>query len=185
MEVGGAITLRTLGEWGAGHPPCVDSAIAVSPPIDLVYCSARLAHFGNRIYDRFFSSQLKQTLQWRRRHVAGLVDNGLAPLPDRLVHLDDQFTAPVWGFRGARDYYEQTSCGPLLEQIDLPTIILTSRDDPVIPFDMFSRFAMSPQIELVPTRYGGHLGFLGFHRRDPDWHWMDWRICHWLSECVG
>jgi predicted alpha/beta-fold hydrolase len=125
--------------------------------------------------------RLKQQLSMRRRLVKDLVDNGLNPLPNRLAHWDDQFTAPIWGFKGARDYYEQCSAGPLLKHVALPTILLSANDDPVVPFDSYQRFTLSNSIELIETQRGGHLGFLGRHPRDPDRFWMDWRICNWLA----
>ncbi len=181
FSIGASIMLKTLGEWSSAYPKCVDSAVAVSPPIDLVHSCANLQNNGNRIYDHYFVSHLKANLTMRRRKVAGLVDNNINPLPNRLVHFDDQFTGPVWGFRGARDYYEKCSSGPLLTQVQVPTIILASKDDPVVPFQMFSNWPMSSKINLVTTRRGGHLGFLGLHRADPDRHWMDWRICRWIE----
>ena len=181
FSLGGSILLKALGEWSSAYPTFVDSAIAVSPPVDLACSCANLQVNGNRVYDHYFARTIKQNLAVRRRRVAGLVDNHLNPLPDRLVHLDDQFTGPVWGFRGARDYYEQCSPGPLLTEVQVPTVILASRDDPVVPFPMFSRWPMSDSIQRVTTRHGGHLGFLGRAGSDPSGHWMDWRICDWVT----
>ena len=181
FSLGANIVLRTLAQWSTEHPKYVDSAIAISPPIDLARCSANLRARGNRMYEYYFVKRLKNSLAWRRQRVANLVDNGLNPLPDRLVHFDDQFTAPVNGFSGAREYYG--SCSPIgqLKQVQIPTIIVAAQDDPVIPFEMFDPSVFSSQIEFVSTRNGGHLGFLGQPQRDPDRHWLDWRICHWLS----
>lgn len=181
FSLGGSILLKALGEWSSAHPDFVDSAVAVSPPVDLAWSCANLQVNGNRLYDYYFARTIKQNLVARRRKVAGLVDNHLNPLPDRLVHLDDQFTAPVWGFDGARDYYRSCSSGPLLKEVHVPTVILASRDDPVVPFAMYSHWRMSSRIQQVTTSHGGHLGFLGRASSDPDGHWMDWRICDWIG----
>ena len=182
FSLGANILLKTLGEWGSRSPDHVDSAIAVSPPIDLLTSSMNLRRFGNRIYDNYFMRRLGHQLTLRRRKVAGLVDNGLNPLPKRLVHFDDQFVAPVSGFSGAREYYEKCSSAPLLADVAVPTILVASRDDPVVPFEMFSQWKMSKSIDLVSTRHGGHLGFVGANPRDPDRHWLDWRICSWIDQ---
>ena len=181
FSLGGNIVLKALGEWGFDYPREVDSAVAVSAPVNLAYCSMNLRQNGNRIYDRYFMRLLKSQLAYRRRHVEGLVDNGLNPLPDRLLEFDDRFVAPVHGFRDARDYYEQCSSGPVLHRIEVPTIILAAQDDPIVPFASYDTFSMSRVIERVSTRYGGHLGFLSRGLRDPDRHWMDWRISQWIS----
>ncbi len=181
FSLGGNIILKTLGEWGDAVPRGVDSAVAVSPPIDLLHSSWSLRRNGNRLYDYYFAAQLKECLSLRRRKVKNLVDNGMNPLPDRLLHFDDRFTAPVWGYSGARDYYEQCSAGPLLRDVRVPSIIVTSHDDPIVPVEMYDQYTMSPYIEMVTTRAGGHLGFLGRNPGDPDRYWLDWRICRWID----
>jgi hypothetical protein len=162
-------------------PTAVDSAIVVSPPIDLHTCAANLRLFGNRIYDQFFTGRLARNLAFRRRRVKDLIDNGMSPIPDRLIHFDDQFTAPVNGFASARDYYCRCSTIDMLRQIAVPTIIVAAQDDPIIPFSLFDSRLFSTQIDLVTTRNGGHLGFFGNHPPDPDAHWLDWRICGWIA----
>ncbi len=181
FSLGANILLKTLADWSDRHPQHVDSAIAVSPPLDLKLCAANLRKFGNRFYEYFFVSRLCRLLTYRRRNVLHLIDNSLNPLPGRLVHFDDQFTAPVNGFFGARDYYTRCSTIDRLDRICVPTILVAAQDDPVIPFEMFDSQCFSNQIEFVFTRHGGHLGFLGKTRRDPDPHWLDWRICQWLT----
>jgi len=197
FSLGGNVVLKALGEWGKIAPPEVDSAVAVSPPIDLIRCSWNLRQGGNRIYEKYFMRRLRIRLARRRRLVENLEDSGVSPIPDRLVHFDDQFVAPVFGFKGARDYYESCSAGPLLQHVHVPTIILTAKDDPVVPFEMYDRFPMSSFIELVATDRGGHLGFIGQTptppgkrakrtskyqpEKDLDQFWMDWRICQWVT----
>ncbi len=180
FSIGGNIVLKTLGMWGSESHDNVDSAVAISPPIDLIHCAWNLRRYGNRIYEKYFISRLKAQLSKRRKLVKDLVDNHITPLPNRMIHWDDQFTAPLWGYSGAREYYEDASSGPLLDRINVPTVILTSQDDPVIPFSMFDRHSFSGYVELVSTQHGGHLGFLG-QGEDPDRHWMDWRICQWIK----
>ena len=181
FSIGGNIILRTLGTWGDQPRGQVDSAIAVCPPIDLVHCASNLRQRGNRIYENYFVKRMSEQLTLRRRQVPGLVDNGLKPLPDRLIHFDDQFTAQVWGYPSAIDYYEDASSAPWLSSVSVPTVILTSQDDPVVPFSMFQKAELSSYVDVVAPRHGGHLGFLATGKSDPDRHWMDWRICQWIS----
>ena len=180
FSIGGNVILKTLGMWGEATPDHVDSAIAVSPPIDLIHASWNLRQGGNRIYEWQFVRRLKMQLTMRRKRVKNLVDNNVCPMPTRLVHWDDQFTAPCWGYSGAREYYQDASSCNQLDQVSVSTIILTAQDDPVVPFSMFGEFPMSDQIEVVSTKYGGHLGYIGTGGQDLDRYWMDWRICRWV-----
>jgi predicted alpha/beta-fold hydrolase len=181
FSLGGNILMKLLGEWGDNHPEYVDSAVAVSPPVDLIYASWNIRQRGNRLYEAYFIHRLKTQLTLRRRKVKDLVDNNLNPLPNRLIHWDDKFTAPIWGFRGAKEYYEKASSGPLLKNVRVPSIMLWAHDDPVVPYDSCDRFDLSSSIEVISTRRGGHLGFIGRKVRDPDKYWMDWRICNWIA----
>ena len=181
FSLGANIVLKLVAEQDSESQSLVDSVIAVAPPVDLVMCSWHLRSFGNRFYEYYFVHRMRRCLRLRRRHVQGLADNGMCPIPNRLVHFDDQFTAPVNGFSSARDYYEKCSTVDVLDQIQVPTIIVAAKDDPVVPFEMFDARYFSSQIELVYTEHGGHLGFLGKQRRDPDKYWLDWRICNWLT----
>lgn len=47
-----------------------------------------------------------------------------------------------------------------LAQLRVPTWILTSRDDPVIPAADFERLQLPPDVELDITPRGGHCGFI-------------------------
>ena len=182
FSIGGNVVLKSAGEWRDNPPPQVDSVFAVSPPVDLGRTSWNLRQFGNRVYEFYFMRRLRSHLAIRRRKVAGLKDNGLNPLPNRLLEFDDQFVAPVLGYSGAREYYSVCSSGPLLKNVTVPTTILTSEDDPIVPFEIYSDFELSSCVELVSTKRGGHLGFLGKSSRDQDMHWMDWRVVNSIAK---
>ena len=181
FSIGGNVVMKTLGSWAENFPRHIDSAVVVSPPVDLLHTSWNLGQQGNRVYEAYFMFRLKQALFYRRKRVVGLVDNGINPVPDRLFAFDDQFTAPLWGYDGASDYYADASSIHVLKDVRVPTILLSSQDDPVVPFEMFERAHLSNYIDVVSTRQGGHLGFLSRGIRDPDRFWMDWRISQWLS----
>ena len=42
---------------------------------------------------------------------------------------DNAFTAPVYGFRDAYDYWKQASSLPYLEKIEIPFLIINAFDD--------------------------------------------------------
>lgn len=181
FSIGGNVLMKLLGEWGLNHPEYVDVAVVVSPPVDLVYASWNLRRMGNRIYEANFISTLKRSMSERRRKVKGLLDTGMKPLPNRLMQWDDQLTAPIWGFDNAIDYYERCSAGPLMSQVQVPTLMLWAKDDPIVPIDSYQRFGLSNCIEILETEHGGHLGFVSRGSADDDRYWMDWRILEWLG----
>jgi hypothetical protein len=62
-------------------------------------------------------------------------------------------------------------------------LLIASRDDPLVPVELFEQLEPPDSITLYLTDHGGHLGFIGQQGFDPDRRWMDWRIVDWISAC--
>ena len=100
--------------------------------------------------------------------------------PKSIYDFDEQFTAPLGGFASAKQYYATCSALPILKDIRVPTLILASKDDPLIPFSVYEAAELSASSQLYASEYGGHVGFMGRKRTDPDRWWLDWRIVDWI-----
>jgi predicted alpha/beta-fold hydrolase len=74
---------------------------------------------------------------------------------------DGLVVGPFFGFRDAEDYYTRASVGPLLAEIKLPTLLIHSRADPMVPFDTVEPALahLSPTTASRITARGGHVGF--------------------------
>ena len=121
---------------------------------------------------------------WRSSNCGGGwcadAEGGRFARPRTLWEFDDQFTAAVCGFGGADNYYRVASSGPFIPRIRIPTLILASRDDPMIPVQPLEQISPPAAVEVHFTRHGGHLGFVGRAGVDPDRRWMDWRVVDWV-----
>lgn len=175
FSLGGNIVLKMAGEDGERPTARLDSVIGVSAPIDLMACSRLIGQPRNRIYDWYFVRRLLATVRELHRFFPDLPP---IDLPPRLTlrMFDDLYTAPRSGFRDAADYYTRASSGPLVERIVVPTLLLSSRDDPFIATGPFEQLPRRPNIEVCLTDGGGHLGFLGFTGKSRDHRWMDERL---------
>lgn len=181
FSMGANILLKFLGEMGELMPSAVVNAMAIAPPVDLLFCSMNLRKSVNRFYDWSFIRTLHRLLQHRRRVVPDMIDIPLRPLPPRLREFDDQYVAPLGGFSGAKEYYKRCSSAQFLPGVSVVTQIISAADDPIIPAQIFQNLPLSPAIELHITSHGGHLGFIGVSGIDPDRHWMDWRVVDWVT----
>jgi predicted alpha/beta-fold hydrolase len=181
FSLGANITLKLLGELGGRPCANLDSAVAVCPPIDLAACSRQISLPKNRMYDRYFVKLLLDQWQARRRAVPDAPQPRLARAPRTLWEFDNMITAPVCGFGTARRYYAEASSAPWIEHIALPTFILASRDDPMIPPEALARAHRPPCVALHMSEHGGHLGFVGRAGIDADRRWMDWRVVEWVT----
>jgi predicted alpha/beta-fold hydrolase len=180
FSLGGNITLKMLGEAGDALPGSVDSAVAVCPPIDLMVCIRHLQRPANRLYDRHFVRMLLGQMGARLRLRPDAATVVFPRRPRGLLELDDWFTAPVSGFGRAENYYRLCSANQFLPAIRVPTLLVASRDDPLVPFGPFEQARLSSAIELLATDRGGHVGFIGARGADRDRRWLDWRIVEWV-----
>jgi predicted alpha/beta-fold hydrolase len=176
-SMGGNILLKATGEIGATEP-ALAGTVAVCPNIDPTRCVAELERPGNWIYHHHFLSQLKARLRRKAALVPGKWDlRGLERITC-ISDFDDRYTAPDGGYRDAADYYDRSGARHVLAKIAVPTTIITSQDDPFIPYSMF----VTPVIQhhaclrLVAPRHGGHCGFFQTKRPDEDRYWAENRI---------
>lgn len=175
--------LKMLGEESDPQrfPRYLACAAAVNPPIDLQACSNALQRRDNRIYDRHFTRLLCRDVQTRLSAFADAPRPVSARQPRCLREFDDLYTAPVSGFADVEDYYVRCSAAQFIPKIQLPTLILTAADDPLIPVEPFRRLPPVPSVQLHISEHGGHLGYLAQTGSDPDCYWMDWRLLEWLA----
>ena len=107
-----------------------------------------------------------------------------------LRQFDERYTAPHGGFRDAADYYARTSSLKVIERIRVPTLILHAADDPLIPDGPFRdpSIAANPNVLLVLTGRGGHVGFIARASAHEDRRWAENRaveFCRMLREVRG
>jgi predicted alpha/beta-fold hydrolase len=81
-----------------------------------------------------------------------------------IYDFDDAVTGPVHGFANAHDYYEKSSSIGFLAAIKVPTLLLSSFDDPFMPAEVLRRVQRLAAVndvlcEEFHTR-GGHVGFV-------------------------
>lgn len=185
FSLGGNITLKLMGEVGSRPPGNLVRAMAVCPPVDLAACSAAISRNLNRLYDRYFVRLLLGQLKSRQLILPDAPMVAFPKPPRRLFEFDDSFTAPICGFQTAANYYRTCSSGQFLADIELPTLILAARNDPMIPPQPLEEAPRSRAVLLHLTDSGGHLGYVSRSADDGDRRWMDWRVVEWIRSLSG
>jgi predicted alpha/beta-fold hydrolase len=178
-SLGGNVSLKLAGELGREGETLLDGVCAVSTPIDLAACVETLAWRQNLLYARRFLSRLKRRIVVKNQLRPGLFPVERLPEVHSIYDFDDVFTAPSFGFGTAANYYATQSANRFLNDIRVPTLLVQSKDDPLIPFRVFDHpsFRRNPNLRLLATTHGGHLGYLS--RRKPRF-WLDETIVEWL-----
>ena len=185
FSLGGNVLLKLLAEYGSQPPAELDSAVAVAPPIDLATCADNLQQGSNWFYDRIFLRALNRLVQERRDRVDGCADIQLRSAPTSLLDFDNRYTAPLAGFRDAQEYYQECSAARRLSSICVKTWIITSRDDPLVPFRIFTDVHLGSGTALHATTHGGHLGFIEQNGKESDPFWLDWRLMEIIASLAN
>lgn len=174
FSLGGAILLGTLAEGERGDARLVDRCLAICPPLDLAAAERRISRSACGAYDRYLAGRLRDQLlaMPRASRFAERVRAGAF----RVRGYDEAVTVPMWGFGSVDAYYARCSVAPLLARIEVPTLILGARDDPLVPAPPAAAIAAAPNVKYRLLDHGGHVGFFGARGADPDHRWLHWRI---------
>lgn len=176
FSLGGNVVLRWAGLLGDELPPQVRAVAGVSPAIDLAASCRRVDTVtSSRLYRDTLVTLLRDTARRKRE----LADSGhvelhpdLAAAFDALDDLDalrtirafdDGLIAPSFGFDGADDYYARASAAVVMPRLAVPTLIVHSRDDPLVPPELIGSDVVTnlANVRVVLTERGGHCAFLG------------------------
>jgi predicted alpha/beta-fold hydrolase len=174
------VALKLAGEL-PGHPvPGLARVAAIAPPIDLQRCADLLMLPSNRLYENRFLRDLVRAAELRQSYFPDLPPL-LLPNKLTIVLFDEYYTAPRGGFLNAEDYYRRASSFPLIASIPIPTLIVTSRDDPFIAVEPFEQLRVPQRIEVHILPRGGHVGFVGWDGSGGI-RWAERRIVEWLVD---
>ncbi len=190
FSLGGNVLLKWLGEEGRRLD--LFAAVAVSVPLQLELCVGRMDQGFSRVYRNHLLRRLKQNLRDKREHLRGCGRVAEAQRLEGLGNLegvwsfweyDDRVVAPLYGFRGARDYYLKSSSRQFLRSIHTPTLVIHSVDDPFMtPAVIPTEEELSSDVYLEVTRAGGHVGFISGQTPARPSYWLEQRIPEFLAE---
>jgi predicted alpha/beta-fold hydrolase len=179
FSLGGNVALKLAGELGANDLVAV--VCAISAPIHLATCVRAIDKPANILYARRFLSRLRERVRRKSALSPQIYSTVGLDKVGSIWEFDDQFTAPLFGFGDAANYYATQSAGNFLASIRIPTLVIAAQDDPLVPFEIYGHeaFSRNPALTLVSPRHGGHLGFLS--RKRPRF-WLDGICLDWLEK---
>lgn len=184
FSLGGNVTLKMAGEDGSRPTGNLDSVVAVSPPADLKAAARMMGQRQNKIFEKFFIKHLVKDVRKLHKHFPEL---GPWKFPEQMTieTFDEVYTAPRCGFESADDYYKKCSAVQYIPEIQIPTMILCSIDDPVIDGRILTEAPQGKNVDTLLTEHGGHVGFLGWGTRWDEIRWSDQAVASWLDNTVA
>ncbi len=178
FSLGGNVAVKLTGEYGKKSP--LAGTVAVSAPIDLAACVKAIDRPSNRIYAYRFLNRLRSRIMRKSKLSPGSYNSEFIDKVHTIWQFDNRFTAPLFGFGTAANYYATQSALNYVDQIDSPTLLISAKDDPLVPFGIYKHPAITANsaVRLISPQHGGHIGFLSRH---PPRFWVDDVIMTWIQ----
>jgi predicted alpha/beta-fold hydrolase len=179
FSLGGNVVLKLAGELG--ECDLLSGVCAISTPIDLAACVSTLERPSNVLYARRFLDRLRKRVHRKSQLSPDLYSRAGLDEVRTIWEFDDRFTAPLFGFGTASNYYATQSAASYLDAIRIPTLVIAAKDDPLVPFSVYHHpaFGTNDHLTLVAPEHGGHLGFIS---RGPDRFWVDRVALEWIEQ---
>lgn len=182
FSMGGNLSLLHVGRQGRDLPEYVKSVVAFSVPCDLAASAYRLAERRNKIFMWRFLKDLREKVEAKALTFPEDVSAEGYEQIRTFQHFDDRYTAPIHGFDNAADYWQKSSCKPVLKNIRIPALLVNAKNDPFLPEACFpyDEARESTWLSLEVPSSGGHVGFIEVNNRHA--YWMERRVVDFVKQ---
>jgi predicted alpha/beta-fold hydrolase len=158
FSLGGNFMLRVAASGDPRLGP-ISRVVAISPVLH-PDSAMRAMEQGWQVYQRYFVRKWSRSLRRKQSLWKDLIHADIFRLRD-LRGMTAAMVARHTTFADIGAYLDGYAItGDRLSTLAAPALILTSRDDPIIPAEDLARLAQHPGLRVVTTTRGGHMGFL-------------------------
>lgn len=171
FSLGGNFSLRVAGKINKKEKR-INKTFAISPPI--VPKNSMLAIEKSRLYSNYFLKKWKRSLEKKEKLFPQDFKGSAYKEIKSLDKLTEMLIIQHTEYDTTDDYFEGYQITEkLIDSINTSTHIITSKDDPVIPYEDFQFLAKKQNIQLISKEYGGHCGFI-----------KNWRMDSWVEDYI-
>ncbi|KAL3207435.1 hypothetical protein MRX96_039689 [Rhipicephalus microplus] len=162
-SMGGLLLSHYLLQTGDASQ--IDAGLSVSAPFHLPTSYDNLMSWSSNFLINLYLTNCLMTLVRRNVHVMSatdMIDVNQLQRCRTLSDFDNHYTAPVFGFRTAMDFYAYASLNGKLSTVRRPLLYLVAVDDAFGSLETLpvAEIEQSPWLSAVVTPRGGHLGFV-------------------------
>ncbi|CAM4504991.1 phospholipase ABHD3 isoform X1 [Lepidochelys kempii] len=161
VSMGGMLLLNYLGQTGRETP--LMAAAIFSAGWNVFESAESLEKPLNwLLFNYYLTTCLQSSINRHRQMLEKLFDMNLVMKAKTIREFDKQFTSVMFGYCTVDDYYVDASPYRKLKSIGIPVLCLNSLDDVFSPGHAIpiETAKQNPNVALVLTSYGGHIGFL-------------------------
>lgn len=183
-SLGGNVLLKWLGETGKKNP--LKAATAVSVPFDLHKAAVRIEKGFSRLYQWYLVRGARERLIHKFELVKPPFDVSSLTGVIGIRDLDEIYTVPMHGFSSVDEYYTAASSRQYLRSIQVPTLLVQSRDDPFMTEEVIpDQSELSPAVTLEVSETGGHVGFVSGNNPWHPHYWLEERVPEFFKEYLS
>ncbi len=171
FSLGGNFALRVAAKAYACKIK-LKKVFSISPPLKPK--NSMLAIERSKLYSKYFIKKWKRSLIKKQKIYPKLFENHLFTKTKSLQELTENLILKHTDYKTTEEYfkgYEIT--GKIIADIRTPCHVITSWDDPVIPFTDFKEIEGKTNIRLITTKHGGHCGFIN-----------SWKMHSWIEHYI-
>jgi len=171
-SLGGNFCLR-IANLAVAKELNIDQAIAVCPLLDPPTTMEALSN-GLFIYEQYFVKRWKSSLSRKLNYHSYLDYKGKLNELKSLQQMNDFFIVNYTEFNTVNEYLKAYSLlGDALQTLSIPTTIISTEDDPMIPASQLSQLYPSPFLSFDLQASGGHCAFI-----------KNWKLESWVNERI-
>ena len=171
FSLGGNFSLRVASKVYDKKIP-LDKIFAISPPINPK--NSMIAIEKSPLYSKYFMKKWQKSLLKKAKIYPELLKHKKFSKINSLDKLTELLIIRNTTYKTTDDYFKGYQITEnIVEKIKVETHVLTSWDDPVIPFDDFLILEKKKNIKLITTKNGGHCGFI-----------MGWNLHSWIEDYI-
>lgn len=183
ISMGGNIALKLAGEYGKKPPKELRGIIGLSPLIDLKAAGKHASKLAALIYRKPFMRFLHEKIEKKAKYYPEYDITNLSKIKT-FKEFDEAYCKYYGkGFSNAQEYYNTAAAKPYMKHIHIPTLIIQSEDDPLIPLRPLKEVLSekNPHIIALVTKKGGHVGFISKDPQAEDEFWAENRLLEFCN----
>jgi len=152
----------------------LDQAIAICPLLHPP-TTMDMLNSGFPVYEKYFVKKWKRSLFKKLKYHDHLDYGEELKKLKSLDQMNEFFIADYTAFATTNAYFEAYSIlDNALDKLEIPTTIVSSVDDPIIPSKQFNRLFSSSWLTIELQEHGGHCAFI-----------KNWKFESWATERIS
>ena len=181
FSLGGNFALRIAQQMRQTPIDNLHHIVAISPVLDPEKATVRIDQ--QAIIRKYFLKKWLQSLQIKQRLYPDAYDFSAVFKLKSIMAVTDKMLEQYSDYNSSAEYFKAYSIlNDAIDDLAVPTTIVTAADDPIIPVADFYGLKLNNRTELIIHTRGGHNGFIdGIFLKS----WYEQKLAEWFDELTN